>query len=74
MNEVDEFHDVMLTVGLAMAMAKKYGESMDDAVRGSALAVSRRIQYNRTREVFTKLSKDSIAAAVFYMMVLESKN
>ena len=40
MNEVDEFHDVMLTVGLAMAMAKKYGESMDDAVRGAALAVS----------------------------------
>lgn len=72
MDEVQEFHDVMTTVGLAMAIARKYGESMDDAVRGASYAASQRIQYGRTREVFVGLSKDPIASAIFYMMVVEA--
>ena len=68
MYEAEEYLDCTVTVGLAVAMAKKYKESVDTAVRKSSLAVSKRAQFPRVKHLYLGISKEETPAAMFKMI------
>lgn len=68
MQEAEEYVDCTITVALAVAMARKYKEPVDNATRCSSLAVSRRCKYQRVRNLYLGISKATVPTAMFKMI------
>lgn len=68
MTEEEEYVDCTFTVGIALAIARKYKEPLDETVRRCSLALTKRIQYQRVRNLFLGISLDPTPAATFTMI------
>lgn len=68
MLEEDEYIDCTFTVGLALAMARKFKEPLDDAVRNSSLAVLGRIKHQRVKNLLMKIILEPSPAVAFTMI------
>ncbi len=68
MTEEEEYVDCTFVVGLALAIARKYKEPLDETVRRCSLALLKRIKHQRVKNLYLGIALDENPAVAFTMI------
>ena len=68
MTEEEEYVDCTFTVGIALAIARKYKEPLDETVRRCSLALLKRIKHQRVKNLYMGIALDENPAVAFTMI------
>lgn len=68
MTEEEEYVDCTFVVGIALAIALKYKEPLDETVRRCSLALLKRIKHQRVKNLYMGIALDENPAVAFTMI------
>ena len=68
MEEAQEYLDAMVVIEIAYAMARKFEESTDEAIRNCSLSVMKRLKYPRARKLMMRLGNDQKPGVSFFCL------